>query len=177
MSFMEGFFDKYRVNERIMSIAGYSWPIIIPKDYKYDIYFTYRSGSWGWGTWKRAWQHFDRKANLILDKINKSSLLRERVNQAGKDLIPMLRAQINGNINSWAIFWTLNIVMNDGICINPVRSLIKNIGFDGTGVHCGKSNRFDVDFREIYSFKKISFPPEICFKLRITNNCNWFFNV
>jgi hypothetical protein len=41
--------------------------------------------------------------------------------------------------------------------IYPVQSLVKNIGHDGTGIHCGNSTRFDVDLwtkTHNFSFEK-----------------------
>jgi len=89
IAFMEKCFDKYENNEKIMNVTGYSSPINIPSDYPYDIYFSYRSSSWGWGTWRRAWKYFDRSKS-ILAEIEKSSNLRKKINRAGEDLIPFL---------------------------------------------------------------------------------------
>jgi hypothetical protein len=143
IAFMEKCFDKYGNNEKVMNVTGYSLPINISSDYPYDIYFSYRSSSWGWGTWRRAWQCFDRNKS-ILEEIKKSSNLRKKINRAGEDLIPMLKNQIDGKLDSWAVFWSINIIKNDGVCVNPIKSKIKNIGHDRTGIHCGLSNRYIV---------------------------------
>jgi hypothetical protein len=47
-------------------------------------------------------------------------------------------------INSWAIRWYASIFLNNGLCLHPTRSLVNNIGFDGTGVHCGKDAIYEV---------------------------------
>ena len=143
IAFMEKCFDKYENNEKVMNVTGYSLPINISSDYPYDIYFSYRSSSWGWGTWRRAWQCFDRNKS-ILKEIKKSSNLRKKINRAGEDLIPMLKNQIDGKLDSWAVFWSINIIKNDGVCVNPIKSKIENIGHDRTGIHCGLSNRYIV---------------------------------
>ena len=36
-------------------------------------------------------------------------------------------------LNTWAIFWNATIFYHNGLCLNPVKSLVKNIGFDGSG--------------------------------------------
>ena len=56
----------------------------------------------------------------------------------------MLLDRMAGINDSWAIYWGLHIIENKGICINPYKSLINNIGLDGTGVHCGITQRFRV---------------------------------
>ena len=57
----------------------------------------------------------------------------------------MLVSNIKGITDSWYVFWSLLLIKNDGYAINPYESLIQNEGFDGTGVHCSKTNRFDTN--------------------------------
>ena len=42
-----------------------------------------------------------------------------------------------GEIDSWAIRWQASAFLNDKLTLYPRDSLVKNIGFDGSGVHCG----------------------------------------
>ena len=159
IAFMEKCFDKYENNKKVMNVTGYSLPITVPENYSYDIYFSYRSSSWGWGTWKRAWKYFNRNKS-ILKEIEKSSNLRKKINRAGEDLIPMLKNQIEGKLDSWAVFWSINIIKNDGVCINPVKSKIQNIGHDGTGTHCITNDRYKVKIVK-EDINSLNFPKEI----------------
>ncbi|MGE5558748.1 MAG: glycosyltransferase family A protein [Bacillota bacterium] len=158
LDFMLKCLIKYKDENRIMSLSGYALPIRLPPDYPYDIYYTYRSTSWGWGTWGRAWKYFNRSGNL-LDEIKKSRTLKEKINRIGADLIPMLEMHAKGQIDSWSVFWSIAIIKNNGLCVNPTKSRIENIGFDGTGVHCGKSGKFKVGISS--SDKEIVFPEEV----------------
>lgn len=143
IDFMEECFDTYEGNENVMSVSGYSWPINKPDNYNYDIYFAYRLSSWGWGTWRRAWKYFNRDQEL-LKKIKESYQLYMKVNRAGRDLFPMFEKEVNEGLDSWAVYWAINIALHDGVCINPIKSRIRNIGFDGSGVHMTSAdNRFD----------------------------------
>jgi hypothetical protein len=56
----------------------------------------------------------------------------------------MLRAQIAGRNNSWAIRWHASTFLAGLLQLSPGRSLVNNIGFDGTGTHCDTSTVFDV---------------------------------
>jgi hypothetical protein len=40
-----------------------------------------------------------------------------------------------------------------GLCLYPSRSLVSNIGMDGTGVHCGRSSHFEVDLSDSQTWK------------------------
>ncbi len=142
VSFMEACFDKYEHTEKIMSISGYSLPIKIPENYKYDIYFAYRPSSWGWGTWRRAWNFFEMN-EPSLKEFKVSRNFRKKIVRAGDVLISLSEDQLKGEIDSWAIFWSLNIIKRDGLCIYSVKPRVKNIGFDGSGVHCKPQTRYD----------------------------------
>ena len=172
--FMKKCFDKYENNEKVMNVSGYSLPINIPNNYPYDIYFSYRTSSWGWGTWRRAWKYFDRNKS-ILAEIEKSPNLRKKINRAGEDLIPMLKNQINGKLDSWAVFWAINIIKNDGVCVNPVKSKIKNIGHDGTGTHCGTNNRYKVKLNK-EDINLLNLPDKIIIDDIIVKRYKFFFN-
>jgi len=173
ISFMEVCFEKYEESEEIMSISGYNPPINIPTNYKYDIYFSYRLCSSGWGTWKRAWNFFDRN-NSLLNEIEESKDFKRRVLMAGKDLIPMLEKQIKGEVDSWAVFYALNIVKNNGFCINPVRSRISNIGFDNSGIHSKPTRKFEVDLYKGTS-EKLSLPNKIVLHDKIVKQYRSFY--
>ena len=41
-----------------------------------------------------------------------------------------------GRSQDWNAYWHCSILLNDGLCIHPVASLVENIGFDGTGTQC-----------------------------------------
>lgn len=63
-----------------------------------------------------------------------------------------------GKINSWAIYWYATIFLNDGLFLHPRDSFVKNIGHDGSGVHCGKSCVFDVELVKEYN---VSFEEQV----------------
>lgn len=156
VEFMEQCFEKYESEDKVMSITGYALPLVMPSDYCYDIYFTNRISSWGWGTWRRAWKHFEIDYE-ILRRIKRSDKKMKILDIAGNDLSHMLKQQIEGKIDSWAVFWALKVIENEGVCISPVRSLIKNVGFDGTGTNCDDYSKYDIDYRK-FNINHVRFP-------------------
>lgn len=143
MTFMEQCLEKYEENKQVYSISGYSLPLDIKKE-QYDIYGCGRTSSWGWGTWKDRWAGFAFDNNILKRLINdemKSKILATW----GNDCEQMLLDNVAGKIDAWDIYWTLHVFENDGICINPYEPLIKNIGLDGSGVHCGMDKQFWVE--------------------------------
>ena len=56
--FCQELLEKYRYDQRVMHIAGSSYSIRDeeqPDSYVFSRYTL----SWGWATWRRAWQHYD----------------------------------------------------------------------------------------------------------------------
>jgi GR25 family glycosyltransferase involved in LPS biosynthesis len=143
MCFMQQCFEKYQNNSRVYSISGYAWPIDIEKD-EYDVYFTGKFCSWGWGTWKDRWDKYAID-NEVMDRIKKSESISLELAAWGNNLEQMFYDRINGKNDSWAVYWALEILELNGVCIVPYTSLIQNTGFDGSGVHCGKSYRYMVE--------------------------------
>lgn len=160
ISFMQQCFEKYKDNKKVYSVSGYSWPFTLKKT-KYDVYGCGRISSWGWGTWKDRWNSFEKDYELVR-KMKQGKNTSKNFAMWGRDLEDMLVSNVRGNIDSWAVFWALNVISREGICINPYQSLIRNIGTDGSGTHCGSTDQFDVELEDNEK-GEISLPDEIGF--------------
>ena len=95
------------------------------------------TGSWGWGTWDRAWKHFNPNGKELLKKLEERKLTYIFDFNGKYGFTRMLRRQIEGKNNSWAIRWNASLFLNDILSLNVGRSLVQNEGFDGTGPNCG----------------------------------------
>ncbi len=147
LSYMNKLLSYYKYNEKIYSVTGYTFPIEIPVKYKYDVYFSSRASSWGWGTWKDRWQIVDWDVEdydsfLINPEHIKS------FNTGGDDLTKMLKQQMNGKIDSWSIIWSYSHFKNNSYCVYPTKSRLRNIGADRSGIHTDKTKKFDVEIYE-----------------------------
>lgn len=133
ISYMEQALRKYNNCSKVYSIGGHAWDIDLPSSHM-DAYFNGRISSWGWGTWKNRWEQF-QEDDQLLQKIKKVDGGIERLNLWGADLESMLVGNVIGTCDSWATFWALTVIKNDGVCLSPYKSLIHNIGMDGSGRH------------------------------------------
>lgn len=128
----------------VFSISGYNFPINIPLDYKHQIYLSPRASSWGWATWKDRWEKTDWSVtdfNSFIKNKNKVS----EFNIGGNDLTKMLKNQVEGKIDSWAVRWSYAHYKNNAFCIYPVKSKVQNIGTDSSGLHSITTNKFFVE--------------------------------
>ncbi|MCI8529328.1 MAG: hypothetical protein HFH82_09290 [Lachnospiraceae bacterium] len=160
ISFMCQCFEKYQNHKNIYSISGYSYPVSLEKR-DADVYGCGRISSWGWGTWKDRWDIYKKDYELTR-QLKREKISSENLALWGQDLEEMLVGNIRGNCNSWAVFWALNVISKGGICINPYKSLIQNIGTDGTGTNCGVTDFYKVKMYDEVD-KEFHLPDEIVF--------------
>lgn len=107
-----------------------------------DTFLIKFTGSWGWATWERAWQHFNPDGQALLDELESRRLTRRFDFNGNYHFTRMLRRQVEGKNNSWAIRWNASLFLKDILSLNVGRSLVQNNGFDGSGTHCGGGNLY-----------------------------------
>lgn len=103
------------------------------------------TGSWGWGTWDRAWQHFNPNGLALLEQLVERKLTKTFDFNGKYGFTRMLRRQIAGLNNSWAIRWNASLFLADILSLNVGRSLVQNEGFDNSGTNCGGGNLYSTD--------------------------------
>jgi len=61
----------------------------------------------------------------------------------------MLKDQINGKVDSWAIRWYASALVNNKLTLYPGRSLVFQNGMDGEGgTHCGEDTSYTVEISD-----------------------------
>lgn len=139
LSFMNDALEAYKDDPRVGHIHAceFTQDASLP-----DTFLIRWTGSWGWATWARAWKHFNPDGQALLDE-----LLARRLDYTfdfnGKyGYTRMLRRQIAGKNNSWAIRWNASLFLKGILSLNAGRSLVQNIGFDGSGTNCGNEDLY-----------------------------------
>jgi hypothetical protein len=147
LEYMNQALNYYQDNSRILSISGYS-PIIKGLADN-EVYYTQRASSWGWACWEDRWEKIDWQAKSYGSFV-KDGHAKSRFNLMGSDMSLMMKRQMKGSINSWAIRFCYHQFQDDLYSVHPAISKIKNIGFaekNATNtVH--KYNRFQSEFDE-----------------------------
>lgn len=108
-----------------------------------DTFLIKWTGSWGWATWARAWKHFNPDGTALLHELESRRLTRTFDFDGTYGFTRMLRRQIEGKNNSWAIRWNASLFLADILSLNVGKSLVQNTGFDGSGTHCGGGGLYD----------------------------------
>lgn len=140
LQFMNEGLDYYQDDERVISIHGYTVPVegTLP-----ETFFLRGADCWGWATWKRGWDLFEADGKKLLDELQKKGLTRKFDINNSYCFTQMLKDQIAGRNNSWAIRWHASAFLEGKFTLYPGISLVHNIGNDQSGTHCGNTNFWD----------------------------------
>jgi len=124
---------KYKDNPIIWHIAGNN-PLTEIKS-KYSYYFARVQHCWGWASWRRAWNYYNFDI-IDLDKFCNEGINKIFTRKEDKRYwINIFNKMYNHEIDTWDYQWAYTIMKNNGICINPTKNLIKNIGFGEDATH------------------------------------------
>lgn len=135
--FCDELLEKYKDDKEIMHISGDNFQTGNKKfKCKEDYYFSTISQSWGWATWKRSWNLYDKDLKRW-PEAKKSNLLGKIFDDKAyadywENLLQKFyeRQRVN-----WDGRWTFACFVNRGLCIMPKVNLISNIGFGESATH------------------------------------------
>jgi len=142
LQFMNDALDTYQDEERVGHIQACDFtrdPSLPPT------FLIQWTGSWGWATWQRAWRHFRPDGRQLLEELKRRGLTRRFDFNGTYGFTRMLRRQVEGKNNSWAIRWNASLMLDDMLSLNVGRSLVGNEGFDGSGTNCGGGQLYGSD--------------------------------
>lgn len=142
LSFMNDALDMYKDEEKVICIHGYVFPV---KADLPETFFLCGTSCWGWATWKRGWELFEADGEKLLKQFTTREQ-RKRFNYDNNfPFFKMLKDQVNGKNDSWAIRWNASAFLQDRLTLWLGRSLVQNIGTDSSGTHCGNQKEFDTE--------------------------------
>nr|WP_295923789.1 nucleotide-diphospho-sugar transferase [uncultured Dyadobacter sp.] len=128
--------ERYRTNEQIAMISGTNflgqW-----KANRQSYLFSALGGTWGWASWRRAWNYFDYSAAAwntaegkwrVAETLGRKSFFRHYAQEFDFYFKEQRR-------DVWDFQWYFSRLYHRGYSIVPTVNLISNIGFDGDGTH------------------------------------------
>lgn len=142
LSYMNDALALYEKDDKIAMIHGYTFPV---KRSLPDTFFLKGADCWGWATWKRAWQTFEQDGRRLLADLKDQKLIKAFDLNGLVANSQMLRDQITEKNDSWAIRWHASCFLNNMLTLHPGKSLVRNVGFDGTGEHCNLDQTYATD--------------------------------
>jgi len=144
LAYMNTALGLYQNNENVISISGYVYPI---KNLS-ETFFIRGADCWGWATWERGWKLFEQNGEKLLEELYAKNLQNVFDYEDAYPFTSMLKNQIAGNNDSWAIRWYASAFLQNKLTLYPRKSLVQNIGFDGSGTHSGHEAYFHVNLSD-----------------------------
>lgn len=142
LNFMNQALSTYSGQTAVFSVSGYSFDLGTDPGDKTDAYFLNRGWSWGWATWADRWEKVDWEVKDY-ENFRTDGKKRREFAAGGSDLNIMLKRQMTGLLDSWAIRWFYHQYKVKGLTLYPVYSKVRNNGFDEFATHTtGDAERF-----------------------------------
>ena len=141
LEYMNEALDQFVDDYRVISVHGYVYPVDIKLP---EAFFLPGADCWGWATWRRGWEIFNPNGQYLLDELVRRHLIQEFDYNGAYPFSNMLKAQVKGANDSWAIRWHASSFLAGKLTLYPGRSLVHNSGNDGSGTHCGTSDSMGI---------------------------------
>ena len=122
--------DQYQDDDRVMSVTGWTHPLVTPGDVTVLPYFDGRAECWVWGTWARAWHGMEIDAKTLMEQCKNQGI---DIYRYGADLVDMANAELRQNI--WAVRLLYRHILKKGLCLRPPWSMVAHIGWDSQGTN------------------------------------------
>jgi len=127
--------DRYAAVDEVMSVGGHLWHLpdgFTPHSYWFSSY----PATWGWATWRGAW---DRYASAAAEWVTlRESDWLERLfggrTKAAQFWRLALDAELAGN-STWDHTWTFAHWLNASLAARASNNLVTNIGFGSDATH------------------------------------------
>ncbi len=137
LCFMNEALNFYENKKRVLNISGYAFDLKYPANYQYDVAFSCRFASWGWAIWKDRWEKIDWEVKDY-GSFSGNILGKLKFSRGGSDLNRMLRRQMKGKIDSWAIRFDYHHYKYDLLDVFPTTSKVIYNGFSSGATHTNK---------------------------------------
>lgn len=127
--FCDELLEYYEDNPQIMAINGQNIQFGRCRS-KYSYYFSRYFHSWGWASWRRAWENFDIEMKEWPSFRNNNSLY--KIFSSPREIAYWERhfeETYRNKIDSWDYPWLFNLWLKNGLVVTPEVNLISNIGF------------------------------------------------
>lgn len=132
LTYMNEALKLYENEDKVMHISGFL-PYTTGAEKLPDTFFLRFMSCWGWATWKSAWSQLIMDIDYLYDALPKRTDFDDYNLNGVLNHFSQVELNRNGQLKTWAIKWYSTIFLNEGLCLYPKRSLVENIGFDGSG--------------------------------------------
>ncbi len=138
LEYMNEAAEKYKNSEHVLAICGYSYPVSWEKDgcnvVASDTFFS----AWGWAAWRDKYYLLEKEINIdtFIMSLGNTGMVNKLRNKSIKDFCYFISSILSGTVSITDISISVYMALFDKVVILPKISLVRNEGWDGTGLHC-----------------------------------------
>lgn len=144
LKFMNDGLDLYASDSKVHYVCGYMYPGVQVQSGAVLLPFM---NAWGVATWRDKTPQLNsenRDDKRLATESLRDAKFFHKLNVDLPHIPPMLLSMASGRLVAGDVYRTVTMKREATLALHPSETLVKNIGFDGTGLHCG----FDHSFRE-----------------------------
>lgn len=137
--FCKEMLDKYENDTRIDRICGLNL-LGVYKETPYDYFFANRGSSWGWASWRRVAETWNRNYEFLDDEYTKKLLFDKNPNpEQQKQWMEKCQRHKESGIPYWEDIIGARTLLYNGLVIFPKYNMISNIGIGDNSTHAPKN--------------------------------------
>lgn len=137
--------DLFEKHQNIFAVCGYCYPVDLAGKTKSNHFFWKGISAWGYGIWRDRYYQKKFNRDEIFNYVASYKYLRKQNCYA-----PVFYRTLVGALDYahplMDAYISMKLLADDQYCVFPVLSKVRNLGHDGTGVHC-----FSLDVGNIYA--------------------------
>lgn len=156
LKFMNDALTFYENEDRVWHICGWNYPTNLTT--KNDVYLYRIMECWGWATWEKNWHYYEKNTKKLIKDFSKGDIKLFNLDGTYNGWLQVTLNRYKYS-DTWAIYWYAAIFKKNGLCVNPIKSFVKNIGLDGSGQNC--KDPFYKDNEILNSKRNITFVTDI----------------
>lgn len=138
--FADELLTRYRYDHRVMMISGNNLTgedLVSPASYG----FSYLAGTWGWATWRRAWNLYDQRMPTWPVEREKRTIDKFLPVDSLAYWYRLFDAVHSRSQGCWDYQWLYQCLIHGGFRAMPIRNLVTNVGFGQGATNTRSQNR------------------------------------
>lgn len=161
LDFINKGLEKFKDDDRIMMISGYSYPNVAEMNYKSNVIAFRKAAAWGAGFWREKQFTYKRMGDVnyrdcILNSLKESMKLFRLRPISLNSLISM---KFRGRVYGDGLMIDC-LLLENKYCVFPKLSKVRNWGQDGSGAHSGivkedYYSRQEIDSEHYFYYKEL----------------------
>lgn len=153
LEYMNSGLDKYENKNEVGAIQGFIYKL----DSAPESFCLKWFSSWGWATWESTWNSINFDGEILYKTLKDNKKIFSFNIDGSKSFSRILKNQVLGNNDSWAIRMYASLFLENKLSIYPQASYVKHIGYDSGTHHASFTDKQNDLNGKIFANKVVGF--------------------